>query len=125
MNPFLKLLSKSSLFTGINSMEDNLVVRGDTLHATGESPVRFEIIQEGRKRGKGGPPKRLFPIMLPTLFGIRKTLLSLEANPRQGLGPLVGQLLGHVLKCAHGLAAQQRIPCHDLIKEALIEIMGR
>lgn len=81
MNPFLKLLSKSPLFTGIDKTEDELLSREDTLHSTAESPVRFEIIREGKKRGKGGPPKRLITIMLPILFGIRKTLLSLKDNP--------------------------------------------
>ena len=82
MNIFLKSLVRSSLFIGIGQMEDELLAREDTLHSTIESPIRFEIIEEGRKRIKGGPPKRLLPIMLPTLFGIRKTLLSLINNPK-------------------------------------------
>ena len=81
MNPFLRLMSKGPLFTGIDKMEDELLSREDTLHSTAESPIRFEIIREGKKRGKGGPPKRLITIMLPILFGIRKTLLSLKDNP--------------------------------------------
>ncbi|MFC1905580.1 4Fe-4S dicluster domain-containing protein [Chloroflexota bacterium] len=81
MNFLLNLISKNSLFTGIEHMEDELHAREDTLHATDESPVRFEIIKEGMKRGRGGPPQQLIPIMIPTLFGIRKTLRSVKDNP--------------------------------------------
>lgn len=62
-------------------MEAELFLSQDGLLPTRESPVRFEIMQETMKRGKGGPPKRMIPIMIPTLFGIRKTLQTLEDNP--------------------------------------------
>jgi len=74
-------MSKNPLFTGIEHMEDELYTREDTLHATEESPVRFEIIKEGMKRGKGGPPKRLISIMIQTMFGIRRALRSVKDNP--------------------------------------------
>lgn len=62
-------------------MEEELFARSDVLHHSEESPERFEIIRENLKRGSGGPPRSMLPIMLPTLFGIRKSLRSLRANP--------------------------------------------
>ena len=51
------------------------------MQPTEESPVRFEIMKETMKRGEGGPPARMLPIMLPTLFGIQKSLKSVKDNP--------------------------------------------
>ena len=80
MNLFVRLF-RDPLFSGIEQMEDELYTREDTLHPSDESPVRFEIVKEFMKRGEGGPPKQLIPIMIPTLFGIRKTFRSLKENP--------------------------------------------
>jgi hypothetical protein len=78
---FVYKLTNTRLFKDIDRMEDKLFNRPDGLHPNRESPVRFEIIQETMKRGKGGPPNRMIPVMMPTLFGIRKTLTSLEKTP--------------------------------------------
>jgi epoxyqueuosine reductase QueG len=49
-----------------------------------DSPVRFEIMEEGLKRGSGGPGgSRSIRIMVPTMFGIVKSLRSVKKNPAQ------------------------------------------
>ncbi len=81
MNSFVRPIVMKTLYNRIERMEGELLAREDTLHPTGESPVRFEIIKGMEKRRKGGPPKQLIPIMIPTIFGIRKGLYSLKDNP--------------------------------------------
>lgn len=81
MSAFTRKLSKTKLFTATDRMEDELFARPDVIHPTDESPTRFEIMKESVKRGKGGPPAQLLPIMLPTLFGIHKSLKSIKDNP--------------------------------------------
>ena len=71
----------NTVYKGIERMEGELFARRDTLHPTDESPVRFEILRRMEKRHQGGPPQKLIPIMIPTMFGIRKGLLSLKDNP--------------------------------------------
>jgi len=49
---------------------------------TKDSPVRFEIVKESIKRGRGGPGgSRNLRIMGPTMLGIVKSLRSLNKNP--------------------------------------------
>ena len=49
---------------------------------TEDSPVRFEIMEEGLKRGSGGPGgSRSIRIMGPTMMGILRSLRSLKDNP--------------------------------------------
>jgi Pyruvate/2-oxoacid:ferredoxin oxidoreductase delta subunit len=76
-NAFRKL----PMFKNIDRLEDELFARKDMIHAVEDSPVRFEIMREMVKRGGEGPPKQMIPIMFPTLFGINKSLKSLEENP--------------------------------------------
>lgn len=73
-------IAVSPMFTAVDRMEDELYARSDVIHSNDESPVRFEIMKETMKRNEGGPPARMLSIMLPTLFGIRKSLSSLEDN---------------------------------------------
>jgi len=72
---------KLPMFKNIDRMEGELHARQDVLHPVEDSPVRFEIMREMVKRGGGGPPKQMIPIMIPTLMGINKSLKSLADNP--------------------------------------------
>ena len=72
---------KLPMFKNVDRMEDELHTRQDVLHPVEDSPVRFEIMREMVKRGGGGPPKQMIPIMIPTLMGINKSLKSLADNP--------------------------------------------
>jgi hypothetical protein len=71
------------MIRGIDWLEDELAVKNQTVQPTAESPVRFEIMRETAKRGRGGPPAQMMPIMVPTVLGIRKSLKSLKDNPTQ------------------------------------------
>ncbi len=81
MSALTRKLSKTKMFTATDRIEDALFASEDVIHPTAESPVRFEIMKETMKRGEGGPPIQMLPIMLPTLFGIQKSLKSLKDNP--------------------------------------------
>ena len=50
-------------------------------HSVANSPVRFEIMKEGMKRGNHGMESDLATIMPPTILGMRKSMLSLRDNP--------------------------------------------
>jgi len=60
-----------------------LRIREDTLCPTGKSAIGFEIVKEGRKRGSGGPPRELIPIMVLALLGMCKTPRGLRHNPER------------------------------------------
>ena len=81
MNALSRQLTKTKMFTATDRLEDELFACTDVIHPTEESPLRFEIMKESMKRGKGGPPAQMIPIMLPTLLGIQKSLKSLKDNP--------------------------------------------
>ena len=72
--------AQTPMFKAIDRMEDELFERQDVVHPAKESPERFEIVREMIKRNEGGPPVRMLPIMLPTLFGIRRSLQTLKEN---------------------------------------------
>lgn len=65
-------------------LEDALTSRPDAIQAAEDSPVRFEIVVEGMKRG-GQPPasSRAMPHMMASLRGIRRSLKSVDKNPSQ------------------------------------------
>ncbi len=65
-------------------LEDALAARPDTVHAAADSPVRFEIMYEALKREQGPPPSmRAMPHMMGSMFGIRRSLRTVEQNPAQ------------------------------------------
>ena len=65
-------------------LEDALATRPEAIHATEDSPVRFEIVAEAMKRG-GRPPAslRAMPHLMASLRGIRRSLKSVDKNPAQ------------------------------------------
>ena len=76
-------ISQTRLFTDIYKMEDELNAREDVLHPVEDSPVRFDILQGRFNRGGEGPPKRLLPIMIRIMMGIRRSLRTLADNPTE------------------------------------------
>lgn len=97
------LLRKSPMFTTVERLENDLSSRSDVIHPTEESPIRFDIVKESMKRGRGGPPGQMVPIMLPTLFGIRKSILSLKGNPASPKTGITEELLKQVKEKAFKL----------------------
>ena len=74
----------SSRFFDMYSQEDQIAEMPGVHRWTEDSPVRFEIMKEGIKRGSGGPGgSRSMRIMGPTMLGMRKSLRSLGKNPSQ------------------------------------------
>ncbi len=65
-------------------LEDALAARTDAIHATQDSPVRFEIVAEAMKRGDRPPASlRAMPHLMASLCGIRRSLKSVDKNPAQ------------------------------------------
>jgi hypothetical protein len=93
------------MFTSMERLENDLSSRSDVIHPTEKSPVRFDIVKESMKRGRGGPPGQMVPIMLPTLFGIRKSILSLKENPVSPKTEITPELLKQVEAKAFELGA--------------------
>ena len=75
-------LMMHSRFFDMDGLEDRIAATPGTHRWTDESPVRFEIMKESMKRGKGGPGREMIPIMAPTMMGVRNSLRSLGKNPR-------------------------------------------
>ena len=71
----------SPLIGQMDKWEQYLVSYSGMYHSVQDSPVRFEIMKEGMKRGKGGMEADLATIMPPTIMGMRKSMLSLRRNP--------------------------------------------
>jgi epoxyqueuosine reductase len=82
---------------------------------TGDSPVRFEIMQESIKRGGGGPGgSRSLSIMGPTVLGMRRSLNSLSKNPsRPGIEAppdLLSDLESYLLSLGASSVGYTRVP---------------
>ena len=74
----------TSRFFDIYGEEDQVAAMPGAHCWTEDSPVRFEIMKEGLKRGTGGPGgTRSLRIMMPTMLGMRESLRSLGKNPAQ------------------------------------------
>ncbi len=81
MNPLVSKLMINSPIMNMDRLEDAIAARPDVHRWTADSPVRFEIMKEGIKRGGGPGRTQMLPIMLPTVLGVRKSLTSLSENP--------------------------------------------
>jgi ferredoxin len=66
----------------IGDLEDALAARPDGVHATADSPTRFEIVVEALNRGHRPPPSfRAMPHLMGSLAGIRRSLQTVDRNP--------------------------------------------
>ncbi|MBU0491155.1 MAG: hypothetical protein KKA73_14650 [Chloroflexi bacterium] len=66
------------------ALEDALAARPDGLHATADSPERFEIMTEIIKRGYKRPDSlRAMPHMAASVIGILRSLQTVDKNPAQ------------------------------------------
>ena len=114
MSAITRKLSQTKLFTATDRMEDELFAQRDVIHPDEESPVRFEIMKETMKRGEGGPPAQMIPIMIPTLFGIQKSLKSLKDNPltpeTQAKTELFQEIEAYTLKLGASSIGYTKVP---------------
>jgi ferredoxin len=82
---------------------------------TEDSPVRFEIMEEGLKRGSGGPGgSRSIRIMGPTMLGVLRSLRSLAKNPSQpkteAPADVIADLEGYLLGLGASSVGYTRVP---------------
>jgi ferredoxin len=107
-------MAKTPVFSFLKLLENGLHDLEDTLHPADESPVRFEIMKETMKRGEGGPPIRMLPIIIPTMWGIRKTLKSLKDNPdvpkRSADAGLFSEIENYALELGASSVGFARVP---------------
>jgi ferredoxin len=67
----------------MDALEDGIVAMPEVHRSVADSPVRFEIMKEGMKRGRGGPGQEAAHLMPPTILGMRRSMASLKKNPKQ------------------------------------------
>ena len=120
----IRNLAKTPLFTSIDRLEDELVARSDVVHANKQSPERFEIIRENLKRSSGGPPGKLLPVMLPTMYGIQKSLRSIVDNPtnpkQEGSAELFKKIESYALKLGASSVGYTKVPARWVFQEKAI-----
>lgn len=117
-------ISQTRLFTDIYKMEDELNARTDVLHPDEDSPVRFDILAGRLARGGDGPPKRLLPVMIPTVLGIRKSLATLARNPEApeiSADPaFIEELESFILQLGASSIGYTKVPARWVFKEKAI-----
>jgi ferredoxin len=67
----------------MDAWEDGIVAIPEAHRSVENSPVRFEIMKEGIKRGKRGLGREVGHLLPPTLLGMRRSMTSLQKNPEQ------------------------------------------
>lgn len=77
-----KQLSKTRLFTEAYELEQSISERDDVIHASDQSPTRFDILKGRLESKEAGPPVRLLPTMLRCLAGIKESFRTLGENPQ-------------------------------------------
>jgi epoxyqueuosine reductase QueG len=96
----------------------------DVLHPDGDSPVRFEIMRELMKRGKGGPPRRMLRYVFPILAGVRRSLKSVKDNPAkpkiEADSGLIDEIEALVLRLGASSVGYTRVPRHWIFQEKAI-----
>ena len=119
-----KKISKTRIFTVVDTLEDELSAKKDLIQPTAESPVRFEILKERLKRNEGGPPFQMLPTMLQSLSGIKKSLRSLADNPlspkTQGSDELFQEIEAFTIACGASSVGYTRIPSRWVFKNKAI-----
>ena len=118
------ILTKTPMFTVLDRLEDALFARRDMLHPTDESPVRFEIMKETVKRNGSGPPLRMLPIMLPTVFGMQKSLRGVRNNPavpqKQGDADLFQEIEAYARKLGASSIGYTKVPARWVFQNKAI-----
>ena len=109
-----KVMFKSPI-GNLGDMERRVTEMPDAHLWTEDSPVRFEIMEEGLKRGNGGPGgSRSIRIMAPTMLGIVKSLRSLKKNPSrpktEALAELVDDLKAYLLGLGASSVGYTQVP---------------
>ena len=67
----------------MDKWQDSVVAMQETHKSVPDSPIRFEIMKEGLKRGTAGMERELMTIMPGIMLGMRESMRSLPKNPSQ------------------------------------------
>lgn len=112
--PWWQRLLKSSPVAKMDDLEDRIAEMPGVHRWTDGSPIRFEIMKEGMRRGRGGPEFKMVPMMVSTLRGVRKSLNSLGGNPthpRTEAAPeFIAGLESHLLELGASSVGYTRVP---------------
>lgn len=102
---FRNVMLKSP-FSNLGELEQRVAEMEGAHCWTEDSPVRFEIIEESIKRGRGGPGgSRSIRIMAPTMSGILRSLRSLTRNPSHPETAAAPELIADMENYLLGLGA--------------------
>ena len=119
-----KQISKTRLFTDIDTLEDRLATREDVVQPSELSPLRFEIIRERLKSKEGGAPFHMLPTMLQCLGGIKESLRSLVDNPpapkTSGSSALVQEIKAFALACGASSIGYTKLPSRWVFKNKAV-----
>ena len=115
----------TSRFFDMYSMEDQIAAMPGVHRWTEDSPVRFEIMKEGLKRGTGGPGgTKSLRIMAPTMLGMRESLRSLDKNPDRPLteapADLLADLEAYLLDLGASSVGYTRVPARWIFRDKAI-----
>jgi len=115
LSVILRNVMLRSPFGNLGDLEHRVTEIPGAHRWTEGSPVRFEIMDESLKRGRGGPGgSRSIRIMGPTMLGILKSLRSLAKNPSQpktgAPAELLADLEGYLLGLGASSVGYTRVP---------------
>jgi ferredoxin len=79
----LQMRMMRPMIGGMDKWEQEIAAMPETHKSVPQSPVRFEIMKEGIKRGSARMEPEMMGIMPPILLGMRKSMRSLHKNPTQ------------------------------------------
>ena len=120
----LRRLIANSRVGNMDSLEDRIAATPGTHRWTDESPVRFEIMKEKVKRGGGGHERRMLPIILPAMMGVRRSLKSLSRNPSQpktvAASRLFADLEAYLLALGASSVGYAQVPRHWIFRDKAI-----
>ena len=119
----LRTVELSVLASG-DRLEDALAARPEFVHSTDASPTRFEIMREEVKRGQPGPGPQMFPIIVPAMLGIRKSLKGVADNPAvprtQADAGLLGEIEARALKLGVSSVGYTKVPARWVFRNKAI-----
>jgi epoxyqueuosine reductase len=115
INTFRNLMA-NSFVNATDGLEDKIVAMPGVHRWTSDSPVRFEIVKEIIKRGRGGPAGDMMRIMVPTMMGVRKSLKSVDEKPTQpgteAPPEFIAGLEDHLLRLGASSVGYTQVPEH-------------
>ena len=124
MNPLFRRLISNSRLVDTDELEQRIVEMPGSHRWTQDAPVRFEIMKESLKRGRGGPGGPEMATMLPTMLGIRRSLVSVRGNPKEprteATAEFFAGLESYLLNLGASSVGYTRVPDHWIFRDKAI-----